>query len=557
MIEPGRPQFSTALALTRVFFFATASLLAMWHVWDDILTIASRDEESTHIFLVPFVFAGIIWVRRDRLDLYRADAKWLGIFFIVAGAISHEVGLTRSIVVLFHFSAVLVFLGGLCFGLGLTLLRRYLPALVVLVFLVPVPGLIRQQLSLPLQYYSACFAHFVLSTIGVSIEQNGCILSLDGTDILVAEACNGMRMLMAVILSLFAFCFCVNLNWVVRTTILLLIPFVGLGLNCARILLTVVLFAFAPESVAVLFHDLSGWVIPVLIVFWVSGVPSAQLAREPRLNLASAMHHKPFLWRSAIPNGIGIGLFLAMLYVNFQTYPSNECLAQHHRQVERKVNSIPYAIGNWIATEKTLHDEEVELLKPFAAFRRVYNHLETDQKLTLFTVASKHARDLVGHEPGICFVGQGWEKKHESKITWTFDDLVINGQEYEFLPPDGISKSMRVFSILVTPTGATTGNTAELAYAASDCRLERFGALAVQILHSSDVTREQWRETATDFVAAFVPVIRQYQASTSCRAATRSLIRPEQPETAIAALQVRDRLESPVSSAPLVQNQVN
>ena len=45
------------------FVMAALGVLATYEAWHDIYYLASRDEEYSHIFLVPVVAAGMLWVR--------------------------------------------------------------------------------------------------------------------------------------------------------------------------------------------------------------------------------------------------------------------------------------------------------------------------------------------------------------------------------------------------------------------------------------------------------------------------------------------------------------
>ena len=56
---------------------------------------------------------------------------------------------------LWHGGAVLVVVGCILTVLGKQALFRFFPAVAVLVFIVPVPGLIRQQIAIPLQTWTA------------------------------------------------------------------------------------------------------------------------------------------------------------------------------------------------------------------------------------------------------------------------------------------------------------------------------------------------------------------------------------------------------------------
>ena len=506
MIRPFTPVWVVLMTCT--------SIAAMWHVWQDIFTVAWRDSEASHIWLVPFVFGWLVWVRRD--SLFSLDGnRWIGITLFATGMIFHEVGLNFSIVVLFHLSAVVFLVGGICISCGHKILWRLFPAFVSLLFLVPVPGLIRQQLSLPIQYVSASLVNATFSSVGLPIGQNGFVLSLDGTDILIAEACNGMRMLFAVLLSVYAFCFSLKMNRITRFWILFSIPAIALIVNFLRILATVILFAFAPESWAATFHDLSGWVVPVLLIVAIASFPQENTRSSNAYSDSIYVPHPSQLGiRGFAPSIIALIILGIAYFTNIKSLPDSQAVARHHDQVKQELNEFPYAFGDWVAVEKPLHKEEVDLLKPNAAFRRVYQNMKTSDQITIFAIACRHTRDLVGHEPGICYVAQGWEKSTHETACWETDEEQLCGSQYEFewTKSDQVPKT-QVLCILVAPDGTTTGKSSKLAEFASDYRLERFGAASIQISTHSKLTNEEWHQVTQDFVHAFTTVIHTFKDS--------------------------------------------
>ena len=56
---------------------------------------------------------------------------------------------------------------------GRPLLYKLWPAVLVLAFLVPVPGVFRQQLAMPLQEYTAAAAQFAFELLGLGVKRQG------------------------------------------------------------------------------------------------------------------------------------------------------------------------------------------------------------------------------------------------------------------------------------------------------------------------------------------------------------------------------------------------
>jgi exosortase len=249
-------------------------VIATWDAWADMFRIAYNDEEQSHVILVPIVALWMAWVRRGRLRRFTPRGTLAGAGCIAAGWLLSRFGYFHAIQSFWHAGAVLVLIGTLLTGLGANFLLRFLPAFAVLVFLVPVPGMIRQLVSVPLQTASATVTAAVLETLGVPIERSTNLLTLNGHDIAVAEACNGMRMVLALVLVSYAFAFSLPLRLLARLLVLIASPAAALACNVIRLVPTVLLYGYSQQSWADSFHDVSGWLMVPLAFFILLGITS-------------------------------------------------------------------------------------------------------------------------------------------------------------------------------------------------------------------------------------------------------------------------------------------
>ncbi len=238
-----------------------AALLLTREAWRDIIGIAMSDEEQSHILLVPIVAAWMAWIRRLRLRRLRPSGTLVGPILIAVGWAMSYIGFYHAVQSAWHAGAIVMLVGALITGLGVNTLLKLFPAFAVLVFAVPLPGVVRHMIAGPLQTASATVTQVILETFGVPIERSMNLLTINGHDVAVAEACNGMRMVLALILVSYAFAFSIPLRWYARTLVLLLSPLAALGCNVVRLLPTVMLFGYADHSLADSFHDISGWLM--------------------------------------------------------------------------------------------------------------------------------------------------------------------------------------------------------------------------------------------------------------------------------------------------------
>ena len=245
---------------------AAVAILVTLDAWRDIVYLALRDEESSHILLVPLVVIWLAWVRRSRLALCTLRGMWLGPALAAAGAALYIAGDQYMIDLFWHGGAVLMLVGSVIAVCGSDLLLRFLPVFVVLAFLLPVPGRVRQQIAIPLQEATAWATEQVCDLAGWPMERSGNLLSINGVEVAVAEACNGMRMTFALVLVSYVFAFSTPLKGYVRIILILLSPVSAIVCNVIRLVPTVWVFGNFSAETAEVFHDIAGWVM-LLVAF--------------------------------------------------------------------------------------------------------------------------------------------------------------------------------------------------------------------------------------------------------------------------------------------------
>lgn len=229
--------------------------------WGSMLHIAITDEEATHCMLVAVAVPWLVWARRWDLRRLRPVGTWVGPVIVAIGAASFLYGFDIQDNEFWFFGAILIACGGLLSFLGIQVLVKLLPAFIVLGFLIPVPGLIRIKVAMPLQTVMAHAAEQMAQIIGITMSRSGNVLIAGGQRIEVAEACNGMRMVFGLFLVAYTFAFAMPLRGYVRLLILVAAPALALLCNTLRILPTVAMYGYGPEGVASVFHEVAGWLM--------------------------------------------------------------------------------------------------------------------------------------------------------------------------------------------------------------------------------------------------------------------------------------------------------
>lgn len=260
-------RFSDGVLIT---LLAALAVTLSWAPWVDIVGWALRDQEQSHILMGLPIAAWLFWVRRDRLRYARPRRTLLGPVVVTLGYLASRWGFLHDVDLAFHGGALLLVFGAIFTVIGVDFVRQFAPAFVALLFLLPVPGRIREAIAVPLQEKSASISEFFLVLFGSPVTRAGNELNINGHAVQIAEACNGMRMVAALGLVAFAFVYTVPMRWWVRVLILAISPIVAIIVNVIRLIPTTLLYGYAEKHTAEIFHDLSGWgvLLVALALLW-------------------------------------------------------------------------------------------------------------------------------------------------------------------------------------------------------------------------------------------------------------------------------------------------
>lgn len=256
--------------------FAWYSLLialAFWPVIAGLVYQWQNDEDMGHGFFVPVIAGFIAWERRGQWLNNPAPNHW-GLAICLWGAVQLWAG-TLMAELFLQRTALPVTLAGLIllFG-GRRTLRTLAFPLLLLLFMIPIPGLVYKQITFPLQLISTQLAEMMLDMVGILVVREGNILDLAGQQLSVVEACSGLRALHALVFfSLTYGHFMETERWGKWLMLGLVLP-VTITANAGRIVTTGILAKYDPELAAGLYHTISGWILFVASITLLIGIKS-------------------------------------------------------------------------------------------------------------------------------------------------------------------------------------------------------------------------------------------------------------------------------------------
>jgi len=218
--------------------------------------------DFSHGFLV-LPFAGyLVWAKRKTLLETEIAPTWIGVGVVGAGVMVLLLGVYGAELFLSRISLVILLAGlVLCFG-GWRLLRELRFAVLVLLLAIPIPSILFNQITLPLQILASKLASALLPVFGVPVLREGNVIELASMKLEVAEACSGIRSLMSLFtLSIFYGYFMERSSWRRAALAVASVP-IAIAANAVRILGTGLCVQYwNPDKALGFFHEFSGWVI--------------------------------------------------------------------------------------------------------------------------------------------------------------------------------------------------------------------------------------------------------------------------------------------------------
>ena len=225
------------------------------------------DASWSHGFLIPFFSLYFISQHKDKILNLRTKPSYLGLFFLLCGVafyplnvVHFQYGYLKPIGMIATLGAIVLFLG------GWRLVKYMWLPVAFLVFAVPLPQRYYVKLTMPMRHLAAEVAGALLSLVNeMETTVSGVVIDIVykgqqlEPSLNVAEACSGMRLLMAFLALGVAMAY---LHYrPVWQRVILLATAVPIAIFCNVIRVTVTGFIYVlihPKYVQGIYHDILG-----------------------------------------------------------------------------------------------------------------------------------------------------------------------------------------------------------------------------------------------------------------------------------------------------------
>lgn len=145
----------------------------------------------------PMILGLSLWLMwRDRqkfLDLRSQPSPIVGLMVLLSAVLMYVVGRSQGIDALEAFSNIMAIMACLLLVKGWAGVRLFWFPLFFLIFVIPLPGVVAQALTLPLKAAVSYCAEAILYAAGYPIGRSGVTLVVGPYKLLVADACSGLN----------------------------------------------------------------------------------------------------------------------------------------------------------------------------------------------------------------------------------------------------------------------------------------------------------------------------------------------------------------------------
>jgi exosortase len=252
--EPAIPWISLGWFAALLILCYAPVLARLVKQWND-------DEDMGHGFFVPVVAGWIAWQKRHELFNGPLRSNSAGMLLVIVGAVQLYIGTLGAELFLARTAIIESLVGIVLFLGGWHAVRVLAFPLFLLVFMVPIPGVIYNQITFPLQLFASQVAAFVLDLIGIPVLRDGNVLELASQKLSVVEACSGIRSLLSLSFLALVYAYFFDTKPWMRWALLIATVPIAIAANAGRVTITGIMSEINPELAHGVAHTASGWVI--------------------------------------------------------------------------------------------------------------------------------------------------------------------------------------------------------------------------------------------------------------------------------------------------------
>lgn len=261
MSTTAKPMSTSEMNTTlKIFVLLACWLIAYAPVYPELLDTWLHNPNNSHGLLVPLIALLMIYKKKDKLLDTPLTSNKIGGLILAASMAIYVVSYLGAIAVVTRLMMITSLIGLILYVLGDKVFRLIRFPLLFSFFMVPVPDSVYSLIAFPLQLFATKVSTGVIQAMGIPAYREGNMVYFLHAQLEVAEACSGLRSMMAFLTLSVLFAHVMTNRSRLRKAILVLsmIP-LSIGVNIVRVTGTGILAHIYGEKVAMGFlHEFSG-----------------------------------------------------------------------------------------------------------------------------------------------------------------------------------------------------------------------------------------------------------------------------------------------------------
>ncbi|MBI3475640.1 MAG: VPLPA-CTERM-specific exosortase XrtD [Acidobacteria bacterium] len=392
-----------------------ALLLLLAFLYADVLsrlfTQWTSDKNFQHGIFVPAFALFVLWRNREKLRNVKLAPSWTGLALIVGGLATMVLGEFGAELFLSRVSLLFMLAGLIVLFHGWPLFRAVFFPWAFLLLMIPIPTIVLQKITFPLQILASKVASTALPLFGVLVHREGNVIELATMKLDVVQACSGIRSLLSMLtLSIIYGYLMEDRQWVRVVLAIASVP-IAVFANSFRIVGTGLIVQYwDPDKAQGFLHAFEGWLIFVASLIMLFALHSlimriwkpgqrATHAVAPVSNLPVTPAKSAFGRFVAVVLLMAGTTFLTHSRSSNEIFPSREPLA-----------SFPNQFGPWMGQDLTIDQQTLDVLGAGEFIHREFENPSQPQPWIDLLIAyfpSQKAGDTL-HSPNHCLQGSGW-----------------------------------------------------------------------------------------------------------------------------------------------------
>ena len=386
-----------------------------------------KDPNFSHGFFVPAFALFVLWQDRHRIRSIKPAPSWWGLpiilfslVILVFGVLGVELFTARS-------SFLFLLAGLIILFRGWPLFRAVLFPWAFSFLMIPLPAIIMQRFTFPLQLFASKLATQCLRLASIPVLREGNLIELPHITLEVAVACSGIRSLVSLLTLAIIYGYLMENRNRVRVALAVSAVPIAVLANVFRIFATGVLAErWDPDKAMGFFHEFQGWLIFVVALILLFALhrlidliwkPSPAGKPTPRDTETSPPPPQNPLRAPNSRARFAVAALFMLAAATLLQARSQEVLPPR-----QPLSSLPMQIDSWTGTDEPIPQDTLEILGNGEFLQRVYVSANTqEQSVDLFIAyypTQKFGDTL--HSPLNCLYGAGFTPIRRELVQLSF-----------------------------------------------------------------------------------------------------------------------------------------